>query len=124
MKIAVPVKENYEIDSHFGHCDFYQLFTITENNEILYIETTDAPEGCGCKSNMAEELERRGVRFLLAGGIGTGAINKLAAHNIQVIRNCEGNATEQVKRFLAGELKDGGATCTSHEHGHDCGEQH
>lgn len=124
MKIAVPVKDDHQIDSHFGHCAFYQIFTITDNNEVFFVETTDAPEGCGCKSNMAEVLEKKGVKVLLAGGIGTGAINKLAAHGIMVIRNCEGNATEQVQRYLAGELKDGGYSCASHNHEHECNHNH
>jgi len=124
MKIAVPVKDNYQIDSHFGHCAFYQVFTIADNNEILYVETTDAPEGCGCKSNMAEVLEKKGVKVLLAGCIDTGAINKLAAHGIEVVRNCEGHSTEQVQRYLSGELKDGGYSCTSHDHEHECSHNH
>jgi len=124
MKIAVPVQEDYQIDDHFGHCAFYQIFTFTDKNEVLFVETTDAPEGCGCKSNMAEMLEKKGVKVLLAGGIGQGAINKLAAHGIEVIRNCEGNATEQVKRYLAGELKDGGTTCSSHDKEHECIHNH
>ncbi|MCE5175468.1 MAG: NifB/NifX family molybdenum-iron cluster-binding protein [Bacteroidales bacterium] len=124
MKIAVPVKDDYQIDSHFGHCAFYQIFTITDQNEVMFVETTDSPEGCGCKSNMAEILAQKGVKVMLAGGIGTGAINKLKASGIEVIRNCEGNARQQVLRYLAGELKDGGSSCSSHDHGHECSHNH
>jgi len=126
MKIAVPIKENHDIDNHFGHCAFYQIFTITDKNEILFVETTDAPVGCGCKSDIAEVLENEGVKVLLAGGIGNGAINKLAEHGIEVIRNCEGNATQQVQSYLGGELKDGGSSCSTHSHekGHVCSHDH
>jgi predicted Fe-Mo cluster-binding NifX family protein len=124
MKIAVPVKENYQIDSHFGHCGFYQIFTITDKNEILFVETTESPEGCGCKSNMAEILEKQGVKVLLAGGIGNGAINKLEERGIKVIRNCDGNATEQVQLYLNGILKDGGSSCSLHDHDHECTHNH
>ena len=120
MKIAVPVKVDYQIDSHFGHCGFYQIFSITDKKEVLFVETTDSPEGCGCKSNMAEVLSKKGVKVMLAGGIGNGAINKLAEYGIDVIRNCEGNATEQVQRYLTNELKDGGSTCSSHDDRHQC----
>jgi len=120
MKIAVPVKDDHQIDSHFGHCAFYQIFTINEKKEVLFVETSDSPQGCGCKSNMAEVLEKKGVKIMLAGGIGNGAINKLVAHGIEVIRNCEGNATEQVQHYLAGELTDGGSSCSSHDEGHEC----
>jgi predicted Fe-Mo cluster-binding NifX family protein len=60
------------------------------------------------------------VSVMLAGGIGEGAINKLSEHGIKVIRNCRGNASEQVKRYLEGLLEDGGQSCESHEHGHEC----
>jgi len=126
MKIAVPIKENHDIDNHFGHCAFYQIFTITDKEEVLFVETTDAPVGCGCKSDIAEVLEKKGVKVMLAGGIGNGAINKLAEHGIEVIRNCEGNATVQVQRYLAGELKDGGSSCSTHSQkdGHVCSHDH
>lgn len=124
MKIAVPVKVDYQIDNHFGHCAFYQIFTITDKNEVLFVETTDSPEGCGCKSNMGEILEQKGVKVMLAGGIGTGAINKLAEHGIEVIRNCEGNATEQVTLYLAGKIIDGGNSCSSHDNDHECSHNH
>lgn len=124
MKIAVPIKDNHQIDSHFGHCSFYQIFTINDLNQILFVETTDAPITCGCKSNMAEVLQKKGVTVMLAGGIGNGAINKLAEHDIKVIRNCEGSSTDNVQRYLAGELEDGGKTCASHEEGHECNHDH
>lgn len=34
-KIAVPVTSNNKIDDHFGHCEFYRIFTISETNEIV-----------------------------------------------------------------------------------------
>lgn len=116
MKIAVPVKDDHQIDNHFGHCAFYHVFSISETKEILSVEKVSSPEGCGCKSNIAEVFEKDGVKVMLAGGIGDGAINKLAMHGIQVIRNCEGNDTEQVKLYLAGKLKDGGSNCAAHDH--------
>ncbi|MDP4278533.1 MAG: NifB/NifX family molybdenum-iron cluster-binding protein [Bacteroidota bacterium] len=124
MKIAVPVKENQQIDDHFGHCAFYQIFTINDQQEITSMEAMDAPEGCGCKSNIAEIFEQKGIKVMLAGGIGTGAINTLGAHGIEVLRNCQGNAAEQVKQYLAGTLKDGGNTCQTHDHEHVCSHNH
>lgn len=120
MKIAVPVKEDFSIDEHFGHCAFYQIYTISENNEILFIETTDSPQGCGCKSNIAETLSKKGVTVMLAGGIGNGAINVLSGQGIQVVRNCEGKALDNVKAFVEGALVDGGETCSTHDHEHKC----
>ena len=34
MKIAVPVKDNNQIDAHFGHCAFYQIYEISSNQVV------------------------------------------------------------------------------------------
>lgn len=120
MKIAVPVKEDQSVDQHFGHCDYYQIFTVNEQKEISNVETMESPKGCGCKSDIAERFEEMGVSMLLAGGIGDGAINKLAPHGIEVIRNCKGQPRDLVMSFLNGVLLDGGQSCSSHEEDHAC----
>ncbi len=123
MKIAVPVTPSNEIDSHFGHCSFYNVYTIS-NQQITDIEKIDSPQGCGCKSNIASVLASKGVTLLLAGGIGEGAINVLYFSGIEVIRGCSGNATDVVNLYLAGSVQDSGSSCQLHnEHGdheHTC----
>jgi predicted Fe-Mo cluster-binding NifX family protein len=116
MKIAVPTKENNQIDSHFGHCEFYKIFLVSDNKEILAETRLESPQGCGCKSNIAYDLAEMGVKIMLARGIGEGAINKLASQDIQVIRNCEGDVHELVEAYLAGKIQDSGSNCSSHSH--------
>lgn len=122
MKIAVPTKKDNQIDNHFGHCEFYTIFVISENQEIMAETILESPKGCGCKSNIASDLSELGVKIMLAGGIGDGAVNKLASQNIQVIRNCKGNVHQLVENYLVGNIQDGGMNCTSHSHdeGHVC----
>lgn len=122
MKIAVPTKKDNQIDNHFGHCEFYTIFVISENQEIMAETILESPKGCGCKSNIASDLSELGVKIMLAGGIGDGAVNKLASQNIQVIRNCKGNVHQLVEDYLVGNIQDGGLNCTSHSHdeGHVC----
>lgn len=120
MKIAVPVNSSNEIDGHFGHCEFYDVFTISEKNEIIDIQRITSEQGCGCKSNIAGTLAQNGVTTMLAGGIGQGAINVLNQAGIAVVRGCTGDAKEVVKLFVAGKVVDGGHTCTQHSHGHEC----
>ncbi|OIP83030.1 MAG: dinitrogenase iron-molybdenum cofactor biosynthesis protein [Porphyromonadaceae bacterium CG2_30_38_12] len=121
MKIAVPTKEGNQIDNHFGHCEFYSIFTV-EKNLVVNKQTLESPQGCGCKSNIAYDLAKMDVSIMLAGGIGDGAINKLSSQGIEVIRNCKGDVNELVDEFLKGTLKDGGASCSAHaEKGHDEG---
>jgi predicted Fe-Mo cluster-binding NifX family protein len=125
MKIAVPVTTDNQIDGHFGHCDSYGIFTISDNNEITEIKKVESPQGCGCKSDIASVLATDGVSLMLAGGIGGGAINVLNNSGIEVIRGCAGDATEVVKLFLSGLVEDSGSSCRAHEahheHGNACG---
>jgi predicted Fe-Mo cluster-binding NifX family protein len=115
MKIAVPVTKENQIDSHFGHCESYNVFTISDKNEIANAKNVDSPQGCGCKSDIASVLAADGVTIMLTGGIGGGAINVLNNSGIEVIRGCSGDAAEVVKQYLAGLVEDGGISCLQHE---------
>lgn len=124
MKIAVPVTKSNQIDDHFGHCEFYKVFTITENNEIIEEEIINSEQGCGCKSNIANTLAEKGVTVLLAGGIGNGAIQVLKNAGIEVVRGCSGNADMEVKKYAVGLIIDNGISCSHHEHHHGEGGTH
>lgn len=121
MKIAVPVTSDNQIDSHFGHCEGYGVFTISDKKEITEIKNVESPQGCGCKSNIASVLAAEGVTVMLAGGIGDGAINVLNYNGIEVVRGCSGNATEVVKLYLSGLVEDSGSSCQQHENHHQDG---
>ena len=69
MKIAVPTRGTV-VDDHFGHCEFYTLFTVNDAKEI----TEPLPEGvrkvgvCGATSTpkwlmeeVAEKVKRLNI---------------------------------------------------------------
>jgi predicted Fe-Mo cluster-binding NifX family protein len=123
MKIAVPTTQNNTVDAHFGHCEFYTIFTIDENKTIEKKEILQSPQGCGCKSNIAGTLSEMGIKIMLAGNMGGGAVNVLTNHGIAVYRGCAGDVTELVKEFVNGQVNDSGTTCDHHDHheeGHQC----
>lgn len=113
-KIAVPLTINDEIDDHFGHCEFYAIYEISDDNKILGVNSIKSEKGCGCKSNIASILSNLGVKLMLAGGIGAGAINILNLNGIQVIRGCKGKAADIVMDYLNGKIKDSGESCEQH----------
>lgn len=119
MRIAVPTRDG-RVDDHFGHCDHYTVFTI-EDNAVVEKFDLPSPQGCGCKSGIAADLQQLGVMVMLAGNMGDGARNKLAAHDIKVVRGCSGEVEKLVEDYLAGNVDDSGYSCESHEcgdHGH------
>jgi len=126
MKIAVPVTTNNKVDDHFGHCNFYDVFNISQDSKIIDLKRIPSLQGCGCKSNIAEVLASDGVNVMLAGGIGNGAINVLNDAGISVVRGCTGNSTEVVQFYLLGKILDSGKSCHQHDShepkdgGHQC----
>jgi predicted Fe-Mo cluster-binding NifX family protein len=115
MKIAVPTRDGV-IDDHFGHCAYYTIFEI-DNNEIVNSSRLESPQGCGCKSGIAADMEAMGISVMLAGNMGEGAKNKLESHNIKVVRGCRGNIEMVVRAYLIGLIKDSGEGCSHHECG-------
>jgi len=116
MKIALPT-QNKNIDSHFGHCEFFTVFTVNDNKEILSEEIVPSPVGCGCKSNIASTLASMGVELMLAGNMGDGAVNVLRNSGIDVVRGCSGDVHAVAQQWLNGQAIDSGISCAAHEHG-------
>ena len=115
MKIALPSCQN-QVDEHFGHCEYFTVFTI-DNNKIASQETITPPPGCGCKSDIALTLAQMGVKLMLAGNMGQGAVNVLGGNGIQVVRGCSGDVRDVVESWLAGSVNDSGIACSHHDHG-------
>ncbi len=117
MKIALPSRNN-QIDSHFGHCEYFTVFTVSEDKKIIDEQTIASPAGCGCKSNIAQTLADEGVKLMLAGNMGNGAVRVLNFSGIDVVRGCAGPVKEVAEAWLSGNLSDSGESCS--DHGHEC----
>ena len=119
MKIALPSHQN-QIDEHFGNCEHFTVFTIDDQKKITAEEKIASPTGCGCKSNIASTLAQMGVKLMIAGNMGQGAVNVMNNQGIDVLRGCSGDVKAVTERWLVGNLKDSGLACAQHEHGcHD-----
>jgi predicted Fe-Mo cluster-binding NifX family protein len=120
MKIALPTCQN-KIDEHFGHCEHFTVFTINGQKKIESEEKIASPAGCGCKSNIASTLAQMGVKLMIAGNMGQGAVNVLNGQGIDVLRGCSGNVKDVTENWLAGNLNDSGIACAQHQNA--CHEQ-
>ena len=118
MKIALPSSGN-QVDGHFGHCEFFTIFTLDEQGKIVARENVTPPAGCGCKSNIVPTLAELGVNVMLAGNMGGAAVDLLMRHGIEVVRGCSGELEQVVKTWQAGQLSDSGTSCSAHD---GCGE--
>lgn len=103
------------VDHHFGHCDHYTVYEVDNQNQIVSSSTLASPDGCGCRSNIANEMQAMGITLMLAGNIGLGAVNKLSSCGIEVVKGCEGDVEQLLKDYLAGNVKDNPQMCDHHE---------
>lgn len=114
VKLAIPTRDG-RVDNHFGHCAYYSVLTVSDDGKLGTVERVDSPQGCGCKSNMAQVLQAKGVTLMLAGNMGEGALKKLTEHGIAVIRGCSGTLEEVLDAYVKGELKDSAEACDHHD---------
>lgn len=126
MKIALPTT-NKVVDGHFGNCEYYTIFEVSDDKKILDSKYMASPEGCGCKSDIGPLLKKMGVTLMLAGNMGEGALNVLQANGMEVVRGCSGDVNKVVEDYLAGLIADSGVGCKGHDgdhggdHSHSCG---
>ena len=117
-KIAIPITKDNKVEDHFGRCKFYEIYSFSDDNEILDLQLLESDGKCGCKSNIINTLTNEGVTFMLAGNIGDSAMQKLNDAGIGVIRGCAGNSADVILEFVEGKIKDNGIGCVKHHHNH------
>jgi len=99
LKLAVPTRAG-EVDEHFGHCESFTIYSIDDNKAVIGQERFTPPPSCGCKSNLIPTLVEMGVKVLVAGNMGQGAVTRLGAAGIQVFPRAKGDVAEAVQAWL------------------------
>ncbi len=118
MKIAVATEQGM-VFGHFGKCEQFTILE-TDEKDILSKELLDTKEhGHGM---LPPYLAEAGVQLVIAGGMGDGAKQKLAAAGIEYIVGAQGAVEEVVKSYLEGTLVASEEGCHDHHHhqGHQC----
>jgi len=125
IKLAVPTRAG-QVDEHFGHCESFTIYAVDDNKAVVGRESFTPPPACGCKSNLIPTLVEMGVKVLVAGNMGEGAVVRLGQAGIQVFRGAKGDVGEAVQAWQNGTLKDSKVVCLEHGAGHEChhGEGH
>ena len=79
---------NLEIDSRFGRCEYFALFTV-ENKKIVnteIIKNSGAGQSSGAGTNAAEQIGKLGADTLITPNIGPKAGSVLERLNIKIIK--------------------------------------
>lgn len=118
MIIAVA-SEGDQITEHFGHCRNFNLYE-AEGDKITKSESIPNPgHKPGFLPNYLHDL---GVKVIISGGIGGGAVDIFCERGIEVIAGARGDAKEAAQAYLDGTLVSSGSVCRDHMHEGDCGD--
>lgn len=116
IKIAVA-SEAERVTEHFGHCESFNIYE-AENNQI--VRNQSIPNPGHAPGFLPRFLSDMGVKVIISGGMGGGAIEIFNEKGIEVITGASGNAKDAAETYLKGELKSTGSVCHQHEHQDEC----
>ncbi len=107
MKIAISTDGNF-VSSHFGRCPSFTILTI-ENGKLISKEIIDNPGHH--PGFLPEFLSKRGVEYIVAGGMGQRALMLFADKAIKDILGVSGSIDEVIDKILKGTLKGAESLC-------------
>jgi predicted Fe-Mo cluster-binding NifX family protein len=96
---------------HFGHCDQFTLIDVSPDSRAITGQATltPPPHEPGLYPRW---LHEQGATTIIAGGMGSRAVQLFDQQNIQVVTGASGGTPEEiVKAYIAGSLQTGNNTC-------------
>jgi len=106
------VSDGLRVFPHFGRAPGFHKVEIIDG-EIRSQAYVDL-EGQGHEA-IPTALAKHGVRTLLAGGIGQGALNRLDAEGISVLAGIDGDVQTAIAEYVKGSLQGSDAVCNHHD---------
>lgn len=107
-KLAIPL-DGENLSEHFGHSREFAFYKIENGKIVFSSRQVPPPHAEGTIPNWLVENE---ITDVLAGGIGSRAIDILNSHDINVYAGVEtGNPDNMALDFIQGSLKYGKNYC-------------
>jgi ATP-binding protein involved in chromosome partitioning len=117
MRIAIPIAGG-RLAQHFGHCEKFALVDV----DPITKRTTASTEVAAPEHQpglLPPWLKERGVKLIIAGGMGSRARSLFGTESIEVLTGAPTEtAATLVQQYLDGKLVTGGNAC-DHD-GHAC----
>jgi len=117
MRIAIPT-EGGQVAGHFGHCPQFTIVDIMEGT----VKGKDLIDNPGHQPGFLPKfLAEKGVKCIIAGGMGASALDLFASYGVQVITGARGPIEKIIEVYLQGNLVSSGEVCCEHQHAGSCG---
>lgn len=119
MRVAVAEDNGY-VNQHFGQTRRFSIAEV-ENGNFRFVGDLDTSGMRHRHDELARQLKEAGVKVVITGGIGPGAMTALKAEHLEVVSGASGPVEEIVALYARGKLISTGAAC---EHHHDKPDKH
>ncbi|MDW7659537.1 MAG: P-loop NTPase [Bacillota bacterium] len=116
-KIAIAANDTVVAD-HFGHCDGFAVYTVGDDGKAQKAFVLNPGHKPGFLPNY---LHDQGVQVIIAGGMGSGAVEIFNEKGIEVYTGAKGSVDEVMRCYLDGTLMSSGSVCHEHQQGGTCG---
>ncbi|MDD4156924.1 MAG: NifB/NifX family molybdenum-iron cluster-binding protein [Candidatus Cloacimonetes bacterium] len=112
MKVAIPTTNDC-LDPHFGHCQHFTVYEISDNKIINQTKLSAPPHQPGL---LPVWLKDNGISHVIAGGMGAMAKDLLIQNGVAVYTGAqEKHSDELIKDFLDQNLEYADTVC-DHKH--------
>jgi predicted Fe-Mo cluster-binding NifX family protein len=117
MKIAIATEGN-QVFNHFGRCETFTICEVEGHTlkETQLVDTQGHTHGA-----LPDFLANLGVQAVIVGGMGGGAVQKLAQKSITIYTGVRGTVEDAIQQYLRKELQPLDVTqalAESHHHDH------
>ena len=116
MRIAIATLHG-EVCEHFGYCELFTICDV-ENDQIL--KKMDLAHPGRRPGFLPAYLSDPGVNVIIAGGMGSGAVDLFNERHIAIITGAVGDVDSVIKKWLSRELKTSGSVCNEHQNHQEC----
>lgn len=121
-KIAIPADANGILDSHFGHCNFFDFYECSDNQILNHSRQVPPPHEPGV---LPKWIAANGVSDVIVCGIGEKAMKILQHFKVNVHKG----ATQKESVLLANDLLNNtlelsDSNCNHDHHGHHHNHNH
>lgn len=123
MKIAIAA-DGQSVSQHFGHCEGFMICDCNKEkatNQMVVGKKEFIPNPGHQPGFLPNFLDSQGVKVVIAGGMGGGAVQIFNDKKIEVITGASGNIDSVLNEYFSGKLKSTGSVCHEHQHADSCG---
>lgn len=116
MKIAIATVQG-KVCEHFGYCESFTIYDVENEQIIKKMELANPGHRPGF---LPAYLHDHGINVIIAGGMGSGAVDLFNEKHIAIITGASGEVDSVIDKWLTKELKSSGSVCNEHQNHHDC----